>query len=333
MTVSAQGEDRSAYQPVISWTGLSFGFAKATEGTGWTDPAFAANWAVMRRQRNIIRGAYHFFHPGLPAEEQAAFFMATVAKYGLAPGDMLAVDAEISTGLDGTLLMDPARTGRSALLEPGADGRAVIRPGMRYPRRLLNRRAPRKTGLSAGSGARQFLDDVAAAVRVLLGGDHCRILCYTYLDFLPALTTCTPYPLWIADYSPTAPACVLPWREWAIWQYAGGGGQGGSDQDAYNGTAAGLQAWARAAPPAPLPVHIPNWTEKIVHTLPTLTTGAAGEDVKTVQGLLGARGHPVTIDGALGPATGAAIRAFQADSGLTQDGIAGPLTWQALLHR
>jgi len=48
-------------------------------------------------------------------------------------------------------------------------------------------------------------------------------------------------------------------------------------------------------------------------------------DIRDAQRLLG-----VPVDGALGPNTGAAIRAFQAAHGLAVDGNVGPVTWRAL---
>ena len=67
--------------------------------------------------------------------------------------------------------------------------------------------------------------------------------------------------------------------------------------------------------------------------LPTLSAGATGEDVKTVQGLLGARGHGVTVDGSYGAITRSAVMAFQHSKGLTPDGVTGQATWTKLLNR
>lgn len=64
--------------------------------------------------------------------------------------------------------------------------------------------------------------------------------------------------------------------------------------------------------------------------LPVLSVGASGEDVRSVQGLLVARGYPVTVDGSYGPATRAAVAAFQHARGLAPDGTAGQHTWYAL---
>jgi peptidoglycan hydrolase-like protein with peptidoglycan-binding domain len=57
----------------------------------------------------------------------------------------------------------------------------------------------------------------------------------------------------------------------------------------------------------------------------TLRRGVQGDDVKTVQAKVG-----VPADGAFGPATEAAVRAFQRQQGLVPDGIVGPATWKAI---
>jgi len=71
----------------------------------------------------------------------------------------------------------------------------------------------------------------------------------------------------------------------------------------------------------------------VIAELTTLTFGASGQDVKSAQGLLCARGIAVSIDGSYGPSTRAALTAFQHGKGLTADGICGPKTWTALLGR
>ena len=64
---------------------------------------------------------------------------------------------------------------------------------------------------------------------------------------------------------------------------------------------------------------------------PVVKSGANGHPVKTLQYLLRARGHTVVVDGAFGPNTAAAVKAFQTSRGLTADGIVGPITWAALV--
>jgi hypothetical protein len=57
----------------------------------------------------------------------------------------------------------------------------------------------------------------------------------------------------------------------------------------------------------------------------------AGSDVSDLQTSLDELGYPVgEIDGRYGPATAAAVRAFQFDNGLEADGLAGPATFAAL---
>ena len=57
----------------------------------------------------------------------------------------------------------------------------------------------------------------------------------------------------------------------------------------------------------------------------TIKKGCKGDDVKTLQKLLG-----VFADGDFGPKTDAAVRAFQKSHGLFADGIVGDKTWAAL---
>jgi len=76
------GIDVSNYQGTVNWSsvknaGYSFAFAKATEGTTYTDPSFARNWYYMQ-QAGIVRGAYHYGHPGSDPIAQARFFVTQV---------------------------------------------------------------------------------------------------------------------------------------------------------------------------------------------------------------------------------------------------------------
>lgn len=64
---------------------------------------------------------------------------------------------------------------------------------------------------------------------------------------------------------------------------------------------------------------------------PTTRPGAKDHSVTTLQYLLLAHGHTVTVDGVFGAQTGDAVRAYQQVKGLTEDGVVGPRTWQALL--
>lgn len=64
---------------------------------------------------------------------------------------------------------------------------------------------------------------------------------------------------------------------------------------------------------------------------PTLKNGSSGASVKTLQSALNKFGYGLSVDGAFGPKTLAAVKAFQKSKGLAVDGIVGPKTWAALL--
>jgi peptidoglycan hydrolase-like protein with peptidoglycan-binding domain len=66
-------------------------------------------------------------------------------------------------------------------------------------------------------------------------------------------------------------------------------------------------------------------------TWPLEQEGSKGEDVRTVQYLVTAQGHPTGVDGIFGPLTKAAVEAFQSSRGLGVDGIVGPQTWPQLI--
>ena len=64
---------------------------------------------------------------------------------------------------------------------------------------------------------------------------------------------------------------------------------------------------------------------------PTIAVGATGDVVRRLERAL--RRTPdegLTVDGVFTSALEAHVKTFQADSGLTADGIVGPLTWNAL---
>ena len=63
-----------------------------------------------------------------------------------------------------------------------------------------------------------------------------------------------------------------------------------------------------------------------VNEIGTLRKGSKGDGVKMMQAALG-----IAADGAFGPGTEKALKAWQAKNGLTADGIAGPMTLAKLL--
>jgi lysozyme len=77
-----QGLDVASYQGLPNWTsvknsGKTFAITKATEGTTYTNPDFATNWSRMK-SAGLIRGAYHYGHPGTDPVAQANYFCDVV---------------------------------------------------------------------------------------------------------------------------------------------------------------------------------------------------------------------------------------------------------------
>ena len=85
-----RGVDVSEYQGHIDWDlieqqGIQFAFIKATEGSGYVDPFFLANWEAVESTKLLV-GAYHFFSFDSPAQTQSERFIATVEpKIGMLP--------------------------------------------------------------------------------------------------------------------------------------------------------------------------------------------------------------------------------------------------------
>lgn len=73
---------------------------------------------------------------------------------------------------------------------------------------------------------------------------------YTYINFASAgnCAGLSHYPLDLAYPSPSAPVPPPPWVKWAFWQW---GLRNGIDADAFNGTAADLDAWVASFQPPP----------------------------------------------------------------------------------
>ena len=81
-----------------------------------------------------------------------------------------------------------------------------------------------------------------------------------------------------------------------------------------------------APAPAPEPTPAPD-------TKPTLRKGSKGEFVTLLQTMLINRGYQLPkygADGDFGSETESAVKQFQRDWGLTEDGVAGPKTWEML---
>ncbi|HTJ41596.1 MAG TPA: GH25 family lysozyme [Kofleriaceae bacterium] len=126
------GVDVSSYQgSSINWNsvksaGRVFGFAKASEGTGYTDASFPHNWSGMR-SAGVLRGAYHFFRPSIDPTAQADHFVDVInANGGIKDGDLPPVaDVEVSDNVGAATVISrlhtflnrvQARTGRVPMI-------------------------------------------------------------------------------------------------------------------------------------------------------------------------------------------------------------------------
>src|SRR5581483_9551270 len=136
--------------------------------------------------------------------------------------------------------------------------------------------------------------------------------------------------LWVANWGVSSPRVPSGWSGWAFWQWSDTSsvpGVSNADSDVFNGSVAQLQAYAQS--------HGTSGTGggggSTGGSQPILRQGATGPAVVTLQQDLAAAGFsPGAIDGDFGPATLAAVKAFQSANGLVADGIVGPLTWAAL---
>jgi lysozyme len=89
---TTNGFDISAAQGNVDWTavatsGRMFTIIKATEGLGYVDPRFAANW-LGARQARIPRGAYEFAHLDSAPEACAEHTAKTLEDAGFMDDDL-----------------------------------------------------------------------------------------------------------------------------------------------------------------------------------------------------------------------------------------------------
>ncbi|WP_051110402.1 peptidoglycan-binding domain-containing protein [Longispora albida] len=88
---------------------------------------------------------------------------------------------------------------------------------------------------------------------------------------------------------------------------------------------------ATGAPPTPTPQPQPSypaWPGRHLSYTPGRAT-MNGQDVRTWQQRMSARGWSIGVDGWYGPQSASVCRAFQSEKSLGVDGIVGPITWAA----
>jgi GH25 family lysozyme M1 (1,4-beta-N-acetylmuramidase) len=188
-SANLQGIDVSHWQGTIDWNqvknaGVAFAYAKASEGTTYTDPMFSTNLQGARAA-GIPFGAYHYASPSAPyspdqAKAEAQYFVDVMKNAGMGDfGDIMPV-------LD---LEQPASTGTL-------------------------------TSDEIASWARVFVDTVKSLTNrqvMVYTGDW---FVEQYNDFGGQLSD---LPVWIAAwtrYGNTQPPAVGGWTQWTAWQYS-----------------------------------------------------------------------------------------------------------------
>ncbi|HEX3758047.1 MAG TPA: GH25 family lysozyme [Kofleriaceae bacterium] len=110
---TTQGVDVSYFNGTIDWAkvkaaGNEFAFIRISDGTGFHDPQFAANWAGAKTA-GVVRGIYQFFRPAQDVNAQADMVIAAAGTPG--PGDLPPViDVEVTGSLSPASVAAKVRT-------------------------------------------------------------------------------------------------------------------------------------------------------------------------------------------------------------------------------
>jgi hypothetical protein len=93
---------------------------------------------------------------------------------------------------------------------------------------------------SSPASTAQCCDDFMAELKKLRPNNPMGV--YTFISFAKDgyCAGAGKYPLWLAYPNATAPTPPPPWVNWTFWQW---GARNGIDADAFNGTAAQMDAW------------------------------------------------------------------------------------------
>jgi fibronectin-binding autotransporter adhesin len=221
------GIDVSSYQETINWTsvkgaGITFAWAKATEGLSYIDAYFTGNEANAKAA-GVLIGAYHFAHPELHigsagADQEAAYFWNEAGSY-------------INT-----------------------NGNSYLMPVLDFEQDVTNA-SPAYTAATLSAWVNEWCQDIVNYGKA--NGVVVVPVVYTYTSYAagtsghgPGLnSTVTQWPLWMASPNGEsaqtgAPSATSPWSTWDVWQYGqadiAGITTGVVDEDVFNGTAAAL---------------------------------------------------------------------------------------------
>jgi hypothetical protein len=318
--------DGASYQQGMSLAGWLAAMFKATEGTGYINPAYRAQMAEAGR-RGAHCGAYHFLRAG-NAAAQAGYAYSV-----------------IGSAVPAMLDMEPTAAAIRAVLPPPHSGRA-------RPEGLEDGHIARIADASSAPATLASSPTVADAVafidRYRSRGGVCFEL---YLPFWywvqlgrPSLAPLAQRGLHLvtSNYSAVSPEDPAH-PGWVAYggmppvetlQYTAAGN--------VNGMTADLNAFRGSGTRDTAGTLSELWSLWTTGTLgggpvadPTLSQGATGPAVTKLQTRLNVWGAapPLFSDGSFGPATLAAVKAFQTrvfGAGPSVDGVVGPATWVAL---
>lgn len=136
---------------------------------------------------------------------------------------------------------------------------------------------------------------------------------------------------WVGDW--TGVAHLVGGSVATQWASPATGSGGNFDISETNGAWPGVSGSPVPEPvPEPAPAPSPPTTEGITVNVSQLHPGSTGSEVKTVQSILNGKAHAgLAIDGAFGPKTEEAVKAWQTFFHIAVDGIVGPVTWSTLV--
>ncbi|MFO0578271.1 MAG: GH25 family lysozyme [Polyangia bacterium] len=109
------GVDVSYYQGDINWgqvkaAGKQFALIRVSDGTGFRDPKFVANWRGAKAA-GLAVGAYQFFRPTQDATAQADLMVNQLNSVGFGAGDIPpVVDVEVKDGASNATIIARVNT-------------------------------------------------------------------------------------------------------------------------------------------------------------------------------------------------------------------------------
>lgn len=340
------GVDVSGWDGTVDWAaaanqGAAFAYVKATEGVAYVSPTFPQQYDGSAGA-GLLHGAYHFALPDrsdgttqadyfvdhgggwtddgrtLPGTLDIEYNPYGATCYGLSQSAMV-------TWVGQFLTEYRARTGRSPVIYAGLSWWTEC------------------TGNYAGfaTASPLWVAHYASTAGTLLNGWNAYTI-WQYAGSGPLPGDQNVFAGSPADLRAFAAGDQAQQQGWPSvkqgqsgWQVTGAqyllNAQGAGltvDGQFGSGTAAAVRTFQTAHGLTADGVVSPaTWQALVV----TVQQGSSGPAVQAAQTALATRGATLTVDGQFGPATTAAVRAFQTAHGLTANGVVSSPTWQALL--